>query len=85
MITLTVDPKVEQELHRAFPRPANSAGKALGKYVKLLESMLLEAHVLLIHVPEQRSHSLLLRQVVRCRLQQTHADRGCLAWPIFWG
>lgn len=45
MITLTVDPKVEQALHRAFPRPANSASKALGKYVKLLESMLLEAHV----------------------------------------
>ena len=45
MITLTVDPKVEQALHKAFPRPANSAGKALGKYVKLLESMLLDAHV----------------------------------------
>lgn len=53
MITLTVDPKVEQALHLAFPRPANSATKALGKYVKLLERMLLEAHVRGIN-PAQR-------------------------------
>ena len=53
MITLTVDPKVEQALHQAFPRPATSASKALGKYVKLLESMLLQAHMRGL-TPQQR-------------------------------
>ena len=45
MIKLTVDPGVEQALHEAFPRPAASARKALTKYVKLLELLLLQAHM----------------------------------------
>ena len=40
MIKITVNPAVLTALKQAFPKPANSAERALGKYVKTLESLL---------------------------------------------
>lgn len=40
MIKITVNPAVLISLKQAFPKPANSAERALGKYVKTLESLL---------------------------------------------
>lgn len=40
MITLTVDPKVLKALRQAFPKPANSAKRALDKYVVALTELL---------------------------------------------
>lgn len=43
MLTLDVDPHVLNSLQAAFPTPADSAARALGKYVQLLERMLYES------------------------------------------
>ena len=43
MIKITVDPKVFNALKLAFPKPANSANRALTKYVSVLENMLFES------------------------------------------
>ncbi len=43
MIKLTIDPQVLTKLQQAFPTPANSASRALAKYVKALEGLLLNA------------------------------------------
>ena len=43
MIKITVHESVEEALHKAFPRPAASAKKALAKYVAVVESMLFDA------------------------------------------
>lgn len=43
MIKLTIDPQVLTKLQQAFPTPANSASKALAKYVTALEGLLLHA------------------------------------------
>ncbi|NCX73623.1 MAG: hypothetical protein EBW88_09625 [Betaproteobacteria bacterium] len=43
MLTLDVDPHVLKSLQAAFPTPADSAARALGKYVQLLEQMLYES------------------------------------------
>jgi len=43
MLTLDVDPHVLNSLQAAFPTPADSAARALGKYVTLLEGMLNES------------------------------------------
>ena len=43
MIKITVHESVEAALHKAFPRPAASAQKALVKYVAVVESMLFDA------------------------------------------
>lgn len=43
MITITVHQSVEAALHRAFPRPAGSAKRALAKYVAVVESLLFDA------------------------------------------
>ena len=43
MIKITVHESVEAALHKAFPRPAASAQKALAKYVAVVESMLFDA------------------------------------------
>ena len=40
MIKITVNPAVLTALRQAFPKPANSAERALHKYVKTLEDML---------------------------------------------
>ena len=40
MIKLTVDPKVQAAMQRAFPKPAGTAERALKKYVRVLEGML---------------------------------------------
>ena len=40
MIKITVNPAVYHALKQAFPKPANSADRALRKYVKVLEGML---------------------------------------------
>lgn len=39
MIKLSYDPSVLIALHKAFPKPPNSAQKALDKYIKLLEGL----------------------------------------------
>ena len=39
MIKINVNPAVLISLKQAFPKPANSAERALGKYVKTLESL----------------------------------------------
>jgi len=41
MIQITVDPRVLAALKQDFPKPANSAQKALDKYVRTLETMLI--------------------------------------------
>ena len=43
MITLTIDAQVQTKLQQAFPSPANSASRALAKYVTALEGLLLNA------------------------------------------
>ncbi len=43
MIKLTIDPQVLTMLRQAFPSPANSASRALAKYVTALEGLLLDA------------------------------------------
>lgn len=43
MIKITVHESVEEALHKAFPRLAASAKKALAKYVAVVESMLFDA------------------------------------------
>ena len=43
MIKLTVDPQVLAALQADFPKPANSARRALDKYVQRLEKMLFQA------------------------------------------
>ena len=43
MISITVDPKVFDALKQAFPKPENSADRALGKYIRVLEKMLFES------------------------------------------
>jgi hypothetical protein len=45
MIKLTVDPTVLRELQQAFPTPANSATKALNKYVRVLTRLIREAKI----------------------------------------
>ena len=40
MIKLTVDPKVQAAMQRAFPKPFASAERALKKYITVLEGML---------------------------------------------
>ena len=42
---LVLNPIIEERLHAAFPKPANSAGKGLAKYVGLLEQLLTAAEV----------------------------------------
>jgi hypothetical protein len=43
MIEITINPKVLEALKQAFPKPANSANRALSKYIETLKSMLIEA------------------------------------------
>jgi hypothetical protein len=43
MFQITVNPKVLKALQTAFPKPANSAEKALAKYVRMLEDQLFKA------------------------------------------
>lgn len=43
MILLNIDPKVSEALSLAFPKPKNSAKRALDKYVRILEAMIGEA------------------------------------------
>jgi hypothetical protein len=43
VIKITVHESVEEALHKAFPRPAGSAKKALAKYVAVVEAMLFDA------------------------------------------
>ena len=43
MIKLTINPQVLISLQQAFPMPVKSASKALAKYVKALEGLLLNA------------------------------------------
>lgn len=40
MIHITVKPQVLKALQTAFPKPANSASKALAKYIRVLEDMI---------------------------------------------
>lgn len=42
---LVLNPIIEERLHVAFPKPANSARKGLAKYVGLLEQLLTDAEV----------------------------------------
>ena len=46
MLTLSVDPKVLAALKAAFPKPANSAVKALSKYINTLHALITEAQSL---------------------------------------
>ena len=43
MIKLTVHESVEAALHKAFPKPAAAAKRALAKYISVVESMLFDA------------------------------------------
>lgn len=43
MIKITVNNAVYEALHKAFPKPANSAQRALAKYVSVLETMLFKS------------------------------------------
>ena len=45
VIRLTIDPRVEEALGRAFPRPHGAAQRALKKYVRVLEDMINKAAV----------------------------------------
>ena len=43
LIKITVDAKVYEALSLAFPKPANSAQRALAKYISVLEAMLFKS------------------------------------------
>ena len=43
MIKITVDEKVYAALQKAFPKPANTAHRALAKYISVLEAMLFKS------------------------------------------
>ena len=43
MIKITVDAQVYEALQKAFPKPANSAHRALAKYISVLETMLFKS------------------------------------------
>ena len=43
MIKITVDAKVYEALQKAFPKPSNSAHRALAKYISVLEAMLFKS------------------------------------------
>jgi hypothetical protein len=43
MIKITVDQKVYEALQKAFPKPANTAHRALAKYISVLETMLFKS------------------------------------------
>jgi hypothetical protein len=43
MIKITVDARVYEALQKAFPKPANSAHRALAKYISVLEAMLFKS------------------------------------------
>ena len=53
MIKLTVHESVEAALHKAFPKPAAAAKRALTKYISVVESMLFDA-LQRGQTPEQR-------------------------------
>ena len=43
MIRITVDSAVYEALQKAFPKPANTAHRALAKYISVLEAMLFQS------------------------------------------
>jgi hypothetical protein len=43
MIKITVDEQVYEALQKAFPKPANTAHRALAKYISVLETMLFKS------------------------------------------
>ena len=43
MIKITVDARVYAALQQAFPKPTNSAHRALAKYISVLENMLFKS------------------------------------------
>ena len=43
MIKITVDSAVYEALQKAFPKPANTAHRALAKYISVLETMLFQS------------------------------------------
>ena len=43
MIKITVDAQVYEALQKAFPKPANTAHRALAKYISVLEAMLFKS------------------------------------------
>jgi hypothetical protein len=43
VIKLTVHESVEAALQKAFPKPAGAAGRALTKYISVVEAMLFDA------------------------------------------
>ena len=43
MIKITVDARVYEALQKAFPKPANTAHRALAKYISVLEAMLFKS------------------------------------------
>ena len=43
MIKITVDAQVYEALQKAFPKPANTAHRALAKYISVLETMLFKS------------------------------------------
>jgi len=43
LIRITVDAKIYQALQQAFPKPTNSAHRALAKYISALENMLFKS------------------------------------------
>ena len=53
MIKLTVHESVQAALHKAFPKPAASAQRALAKYIGVVESMVFDA-LQRGQTPEQR-------------------------------
>ena len=57
MIKLTVDPQVLAALQADFPKPANSARRALDKYLQRLEKMLFQAFLFGL-TPRQRKFKL---------------------------
>ena len=57
MIKLTVHKSVEAALQKAFPKPAGAAGRALFKYISVVEAMLFDA-LQRGQTPEQRKFAL---------------------------
>ena len=57
MIKLTIHESVEAALENAFPKPAGAAGRALTKYISVVEAMLFDA-LQRGQTPEQRKFAL---------------------------
>jgi len=81
MIKITVDQKVYEALQKAFPKPANTAHRALAKYISVLEAMLFKS----LHfaaTPLQRKLDLFAISLNSWQIKAARSDpQSCVCMP----